>query len=49
MQNKERGLEKVVWVIVRAGEIVDAIFTQEESARFMAFDDDEVVTYTIKI
>jgi hypothetical protein len=47
MQN--HGLEKEIWIIVRAGEILDAIFTQEESARFMAADDDEVVPYTIKI
>jgi len=49
MQNKERGLEKVVWIIIRAGKIVDAIFTNKEAADFLALDGDEVVPYTIKI
>lgn len=49
MQGRERGLIKEVWLIVRAGRIVDAVFTTEESARFMALDGDEVVPYTIRI
>jgi 6-phosphogluconate dehydrogenase (decarboxylating) len=49
MENKPRGLEKEVWIIVRAGEIVDAVLTNEEVADFLALDGDEVIPYTIKI
>jgi len=49
MQSRDRGLTKEIWLIVRAGSIVDVVFTTEESARFMALDGDEVVPYTIRI
>lgn len=47
---RERGLEKTVWVIVREGGVIlDAVFTDERAAIFMACDGDEVIPYTIKI
>lgn len=47
---RERGLEKTVWVIVREGGVIlDAVFTDERAAIFLACDGDEVVPYTIKI
>jgi hypothetical protein len=49
MQDHGRGLKKPVWLIVRNGEILDAIFTTEEAARFLAADFDEVIPYTIEI
>jgi hypothetical protein len=49
MAEPKRGIEKIVWLIVRDGGILDVIFTMEETAKFMAGDGDEVVPYTISI
>lgn len=49
MPNQHRGLEKRIWLIIRDGEIQDVIYTQEDSAKFMAGLGDEIVPYTINI
>jgi hypothetical protein len=45
----ERGLVKEVWLLVRDGEILDCVMSDEAAINFLANEGDEVIPYTIRI